>query len=130
MNLKIISLESFKKDAKKLYKKNKKLPIDLKKLNDILEENPKSGIELSSDLYKIRLENSSSKVGKSGGFRVIYYYIDKNENLYLLKIYSKTEIPNLKEEVLIKILNEQMSWNSGDSILNTDTESWTLQNSS
>jgi len=44
-----------------------------------LEENPKSGIELSSDLYKIRLENSSSKVGKSGGFRVIYYYIDKNE---------------------------------------------------
>ena len=121
MNLKIISLESFKKDAKKLYKKNKKLPIDLKKLNDILEENPKSGIELSSDLYKIRLENSSSKVGKSGGFRVIYYYIDKNENLYLLKIYSKTEIPNIKEEVLIKILNEQMSWNSGDSILNTDT---------
>ena len=86
MNLKIISLESFKKDAKKLYKKNKKLPIDLKKLNDILEENPKSGIELSSDLYKIRLENSSSKVGKSGGFRVIYYYIDKNEKLYLLKI--------------------------------------------
>lgn len=130
MNLKIISLESFKKDAKKLYKKNKKLPIDLKKLNDILEENPKSGIELSSDLYKIRLENSSSKVGKSGGFRVIYYYIDKNENLYLLKIYSKTEISNIKEEVLIKILNEQMSWNSGDSILNTDTESWTLQNSS
>ena len=130
MNLKIISLESFKKDAKELFKKNKKLPIDLKKLNDILQENPKSGIELSSDLYKIRLENSSSKVGKSGGFRVIYYYIDKNEKLYLLKIYSKTEIPNIKEEVLIKILNEQMSWNSGDSILNTDTEPWTLQNSS
>ena len=130
MNLKIISLESFKKDAKELFKKNKKLPIDLKKLNDILQENPKSGIELSSDLYKIRLENSSSKVGKSGGFRVIYYYIDKNEKLYLLKIYSKTEVPNIKEEVLIKILNEQMSWNSGDSILNTDTEPWTLQNSS
>lgn len=109
MNLKIISLESFKKDAKELFKKNKKLPIDLKKLNDILQENPKSGIELSSDLYKIRLEYSSSKVGKSGGFRVIYYYIDKNEKLYLLKIYSKTEVPNIKEEVLIKILNEQMS---------------------
>ena len=109
MNLKIISLESFKKDAKELFKKNKKLPIDLKKLNDILQENPKSVIELSSDLYKIRLENSCSKVGKSGGFRVIYYYIDKNEKLYLLKIYSKTEVPNIKEEVLIKILNEQMS---------------------
>ena len=109
MNLKIISLESFKKDAKKLYKKNKKLPSDLKTLNEVLNENPKAGIELTSDLYKIRLENSSSKVGKSGGFRIIYYYIDKDENLYLLKIYSKTETPNIKEEVLIKILNEQMS---------------------
>ena len=108
MNLKIISLESFKKDAKELFKKNKKLPIDLKKLNDILQENPKSGIELSSDLYKIRLENSSSKVGKSGGFRVIYYYLDEEENIYLLKIYSKTEIENIKEEILIKLLKSQL----------------------
>ncbi len=108
MNLKIISLESFNKDAKKLYKKNKKLPLDLKTLNEVLNENPKAGIELSSDLYKIRLENSSSKTGKSGGFRIIYYYIDKNENLYLLKIYSKTETPNIKEEILIKILKDQL----------------------
>ena len=108
MNLKIISLESFNKDAKKLHKKNKKLPLDLKMLNEVLNENPKAGIELSSDLYKIRLENSSSKTGKSGGFRIIYYHIDKNENLYLLKIYSKTETPNIKEELLIKILNDQL----------------------
>ena len=108
MNLKIISLDSFKKDAKKLYKKNKKLPIDLKTVNDTLNENPKAGIELSSNLYKIRLENSSSNTGKSGGFRIIYYYLDNNENLYLLKIYSKTETPNIKEEVLVKILNEQL----------------------
>lgn len=108
MNLKIISLDSFKKDAKKIYKKNKKLPIDLKTLNDTLNENPKAGIELSSDLYKIRLENSSSNTGKSGGFRIIYYYLDNNENLYLLKIYSKTETPNIKEEVLVKILKEQL----------------------
>ncbi len=105
MNLKIISLESFKKDVKKLYKKNKKLPRDLKTLNQSLLENPKLGIELSSRLYKMRLENSSSNTGKSGGFRVIYYYIDEDENLYLLKIYSKTELENIKEEVLIKLLN-------------------------
>ncbi len=108
MNLKIISLESFNKDAKKLYKKNKKLPIDLKTLNDILRNNPKAGVKLSFDLYKIRLENSSSNTGKSGGFRIIYYYLDENENLYLLKIYSKTETPNIKEEVLISILKEQL----------------------
>jgi len=109
MNLKIISLESFKKDVKKLYKKNKKLPQDLKTLNQSLLENPKLGIELSSRLYKMRLENSSSNTGKSGGFRVIYYYIDEDENLYLLKIYSKTELENIKEEVLIKLLKNQLS---------------------
>lgn len=110
MNLKIISLESFNKDVKKLYKKNRKLPIDLKTLNNVLKDNPKVGVELTSDLYKIRLENSSSKTGKSGGFRIIYYYIDQNENLYLLKIYSKTETPNIKEEVLVSILKDQLIW--------------------
>ncbi len=109
MNLKIISLESFKKDVKKLYKKNKKLPQDLKTLNETLLENPKVGIELSSKLYKMRLENSSSNSGKSGGFRVIYYYLDEEENAYLLKIYSKTEIENIKEEILIKILKSQLN---------------------
>ena len=109
MNLKIISLGSFKKDVKKLYKKNKKLPQDLKTLNETLLENPKVGIELSSKLYKMRLENSSSNSGKSGGFRVIYYYLDEEENAYLLKIYSKTEIENIKEEILIKILKSQLN---------------------
>ncbi|MBP9490011.1 MAG: type II toxin-antitoxin system RelE/ParE family toxin [Aliarcobacter sp.] len=108
MNLKIISLESFSKDVKKLYKKNKKLPQDLKNLNETLLENPKVGIELSSKLYKMRLENSSSNIGKSGGFRVIYYYLDEEENIYLLKIYSKTEIENIKEEILIKLLKSQL----------------------
>ena len=108
MNLKIISLESFAKDVKKLYKKNKKLPQDLKNLNETLLENPKVGIELSSKLYKMRLENSSSNIGKSGGFRVIYYYLDEEENIYLLKIYSKTEIENIKEEILIKLLKSQL----------------------
>ncbi len=108
MNLKIISLESFKKDVKKLYKKNKKLPQDLKTLNKTLLENPKVGIELSSKLYKMRLENSSSNSGKSRGFRVIYYYLDEEENLYLIKIYSKTKIENIKEEILIKLLKSQL----------------------
>ncbi len=109
MNLNILSLESFKKDVKKLYKKNKKLGLDLKSLNETLLSNPKAGIELSNSLYKIRLENSSSKTGKSGGFRIIYYYIDKNDKLYLLKIYSKTEISNIKEDILLSILNEQLA---------------------
>ncbi len=108
MNLTIISLDSFKKDVKKLFKKYKKLPIDLTNLNGILTDNPKSGVELTSKLYKIRLENSSTSTGKSGGFRVIYYYLDEKKNIYLLKMYSKTEITNIKEDVLMGIFKSQM----------------------
>ena len=36
------------------------------------------------------------------------YYLDEEENLYLLKIYSKTEIENIKEEILIKLLKSQL----------------------
>jgi mRNA-degrading endonuclease RelE of RelBE toxin-antitoxin system len=106
MNSQIISLESFRKDAKHLAKKYAKLAIDLQKLNDTLSENPKAGIALSGGLYKLRLQNSSTNSGKSGGLRVIYYYLDEQNNVYLMKIYSKTEIENISEEKLIEILEE------------------------
>lgn len=104
MNLTIISLESFAKDVKRLYKKYKQLPKDLKELRDLLQEEPKSGIELGNGCYKIRLANSSVPTGKSGGFRVIYYYLDENEHLYLMAMYSRSELENIKEEKLIEIL--------------------------
>lgn len=104
MSLKIISLESFAKDAKRLLKKYNKLAFDLRALNEILSQNPKAGIAMSNDLYKLRLKNSSATSGKSGGFRVIYYYLDADENLYLMKIYSKSEIENINEDRLLEIL--------------------------
>ena len=104
MNLKIVSLENFSKDVKKLFKKYKNISKDLKKLQDTLLKDPKSGIELGENLYKIRLANSSIPTGKSGGFRVVYYYIDQQENIYLLTIYSKRELENISDERLAEIL--------------------------
>ena len=104
MTLKIISLDSFSKEVKKLSKKYKLLSTDLKELLKILKENPKAGIELGSNCYKIRLSNSSIPTGKSGGFRVIYYYIDNKNNLYLMSMYSKTELENISDEKLLNIL--------------------------
>ena len=104
MNLKIVSLENFSKDVKKLFKKYKNISKDLKKLQDTLLKDPKSGIELGENLYKIRLSNSSIPTGKSGGFRVVYYYIDQQENIYLLTIYSKRELENISDERLAEIL--------------------------
>lgn len=106
MNLNIKTLSCFDKEVKRLFKKFKQLPSDLKILKKELLENPKSGIELSHSCYKIRLANSSIPTGKSGGFRIIYYHIDANENLYLMSIYSKNELENIDDKVILQILKE------------------------
>ena len=106
MNLNIKTLESFNKDVKKLFKKYKQLPNDLKLLRDELSLNPKSGIELGNGCYKIRLANSSIPTGKSGGFRIVYYYLDSQNNLYLMSIYSKSDLQNLNDDKILQILKD------------------------
>jgi mRNA-degrading endonuclease RelE of RelBE toxin-antitoxin system len=106
MNLKIKTLKYFENDVKRLLKKYRHLLNDLKVLNKELLKNPKAGIELGNRCYKIRLANSSIPTGKSGGFRVIYYYIDTNENLYLISMYSKNEIENIDDKTILQILKE------------------------
>ena len=105
MNLKIVNLPTFEKKVKKLFKKYKKLPKDLKTLRDVLLDNPKAGTHIVSSCYKIRLENSSIPTGKSGGFRVIYYYL-KEDKLYLMTIYSKSDLETISEKEIIEILNK------------------------
>jgi len=106
MNLNIVNLSNFTKEVKKLYKKYKKLPNDLKVLKQELSGNPKCGIHLGLSLYKIRMANSSVPTGKSGGFRVIYYYLDTKNNIYLMSIYSKSEIEDIDESKLLEILKD------------------------
>ena len=104
MNLKILRLGNFSREAKRLYKKYKKLPIDLKTLAERLADNPKSGVDLGANCYKIRLENSSIPTGKSGGFRILYYYYDGGNNLYLLSIFSKRDMENISDERVLELL--------------------------
>jgi len=104
MNLKIIRLSNFTKEAKQLYKKYKKLPNDLKILSERLHAHPKYGIDLGSNCYKIRLENSSIPTGKSGGFRIVYYYYSGDSELYLLSIFSKKDMENISDSKIVSLL--------------------------
>ncbi|WP_024790794.1 MULTISPECIES: type II toxin-antitoxin system RelE family toxin [unclassified Lebetimonas] len=106
MKYEVRILETAKKDIKKLTKKYKNIKEDLKELLNILEKNPKNGIELGDSFYKLRIKNSSSKRGKRGGFRVIYYLIEKENEIWILKIYSKSEIDNLPKQYLLSLLKE------------------------
>jgi len=103
MNLIIKPLESFKKSAKKLAKRYKNIAKDLKGLEDELSSNPDCGTYIGSNCFKIRVVNSSIPTGKSGGFRVIYYKKIKNI-IYLMEIYSKSDIENITDEKILEIL--------------------------
>ena len=104
MSIEIKPLDGFKKDFKKLAKKYRHIKTDIEEVIVLLKENPKLGIALQHSCYKIRVPNSSTPTGKSGGFRVIYYFIDKQNQLYLMNIYSKTQKDNISDKALLELL--------------------------
>ncbi|MGE4456761.1 MAG: hypothetical protein AB7E13_07480 [Arcobacteraceae bacterium] len=106
MNLQIKVLENFAKEVKKLSKRYKNISQDLKSLQMELTQNPICGISLGNNCYKIRVANSSIPTGKSGGFRVIYYYIDSQGIIYLMSIYSKSDLDSISDERILEILRE------------------------
>lgn len=101
--------DEFKRSFKRLAKKFHSLPSELEQLIQILENDPKQGTDLGNGLYKIRLASESKGKGKSGGFRVISYYIEENEKtIYLVTIYDKSEESNIKKTELVKLVNKSM----------------------
>lgn len=97
-------------------KKYKKIFNDIKTVTDELEKDNLVGVKLeglnipeNTAVYKVRIANSSTNVGKSHGFRLIYYVAIADE-IYLLAIYSKKDdirVVNEKQiEQHIKILLE------------------------
>ncbi len=98
MSYKIITIPSFDKDLKSLTKKHRSIPKDYANLLDELEQNPKLGIEISENCFKIRMTITSKGKGKSGGARVITYVYVKDETVYLLSIYDKSDDESISDK--------------------------------
>ncbi len=111
MKLKIIQTRSFSKVIDGLMRKRLLLKDNFDEFQRTLAENPDLGVRISGagGVRKTRLKGASK--GKSGGFRVCYYYF-VGKSLYLLHIYGKNEQENLtageKKELkaLVKMLKE------------------------
>jgi len=104
MSYSVVALPTFSIKLKKLAKKYKNIKSNLQSLQKELISNPKSGIALQHNCYKIRVANSSTPTEKSGSFRVVYYFIDKNDKIFLMCIYSKTQKENISENELLELL--------------------------
>ena len=105
MNYKIDTTPRFEKDVKKLKKKFPKIKDDLVKFVNELSINPELGVNLGDKIFKVRIPNSSIPTGKSGGFRVITYY-KREDTIFLVTIYSKTEQDNILTNRLREIIKE------------------------
>mgnify|MGYP001569150646 FL=1 len=105
MSFDIKSTDKFAKSFKKLAKKYKNFKKDYKYLLETLKANNHTAVQVTGDIYKIRLQNSSNPKGKSGGFRVVYFLKTEENTIYLLDIFSKNEMDNIKKHKLIEMQN-------------------------
>ena len=103
MKCEIITTDYFKKVAKPFFKKYKGFDADLEEMINYLEKNPTAGTNLGNNLYKVRMASKAKGSGKSGGFRIITYHVEKKvDSLYvnLITIYDKSEEDTIKTSEL------------------------------
>ena len=108
MNYNIELSANFKKEAKRLTKKYPSLKGELVTLFTELEENPKLGIPLGNDTYKIRLAIASKNKGKSGGARVLSFVKVTQTAVLLFSIYSKGEIDSLTDKQIKELIKDYL----------------------
>ncbi|MGV1011062.1 MAG: hypothetical protein ACOYBS_01335 [Flavobacterium sp.] len=109
MENRIVTLPIFDTRYKRFSKKFPSLNRELLELKKILLENPKSGVLITENTYKIRLASSDKNSGKSGGFRIITYLIDEKEDgveINLMLIYDKSEESSITKSEIIKIIKK------------------------
>lgn len=107
MSFNVKSITVFERQAKRLVLKFPSLRNEIRALVKELKEEPAKGTPIGNSCYKIRLSIASKGKGKSGGARILTHVIFKDNNVYLLSIYDKSEIKSLttKEvQELIKLI--------------------------
>lgn len=109
MNYEVELTDHFKKEAKRLLKKYHSLKAELSSLFETLETNPAIGIQLTNDVYKIRLAIASKGKGKSGGARIITYVKTDNSTILILSIYNKGDKESISEKEIQELLNKYVN---------------------
>lgn len=104
MSFKVKTISVFERQAKRLIKKFPSLKTEILELIKELKEQPDKGIPIGNNCYKIRLAIASKGKGKSGGARIITHLIFTDDTVYLLTIYDKSDIENLTNKEILKLV--------------------------
>lgn len=115
MEFLIIPTASFEKDMKFYQRKKKYFHIiddieniieELKKGNFLGEDIPELKLPEDESTYKVRAINSDTKVGKADGYRLIYYVIKNEYEIYLLTIYYKKDKETINTTEIIDLIKK------------------------
>jgi mRNA-degrading endonuclease RelE of RelBE toxin-antitoxin system len=106
MKYNVLSISPFDRQLKRLAKKYRSLKAEYANLVEELEKNPKKGIPMGNNCFKIRLSIASKGRGKSGGARVITHFYIENETVFLIAIYDKSEQSDISDKELRELLLE------------------------
>jgi hypothetical protein len=104
MNYNVLTIAPFDRQLKRLAKKYPSLKTEYALLIEELERNPKKGVSLGNNCFKIRLAIASKGRGKSGGTRVITHLYITGETVFLLAIYDKNEQTDISDKELKELL--------------------------
>ena len=108
MKFRIIEKRLYQKSYKKLSKHYKNIEKDVDNFLYSIKSKDDLGIEIKSNIFKVRIKNSNKNRGKSGGYRLISYLAIIENELNLLYIYDKSKIENLTENEIDKLIINQL----------------------
>lgn len=95
--------DEFNRAFKRLKKRYRSLPADLKQLLASLVANPKQGKELYNGMRKIRVSFTSKSKGKRGGWVIIRLAVNET-SLTFVYIYDKSDFDYVSDEFLDQII--------------------------
>lgn len=105
-----VSTPAFEVAAKRLLTEE-----DRRYLEVLLLDDPRRGqlVQRTGGFRKMRFARPSRREGRSGGTRVIYYYVDRMDRIYLVLVYAKgakddlTQAEENELRKLAKIFDEE-----------------------
>ncbi|MBF2058156.1 MAG: type II toxin-antitoxin system RelE/ParE family toxin [Cyanobacterium sp. T60_A2020_053] len=100
----------FENNLYKLSKKYHNIKADIKPIIEQLQKGNILGDRISGFspdiyVYKVRVKNSNIQKGKSGGYRLIYFW-ESETSILLLTIYSKSQQEDISINQINAILDE------------------------
>ena len=107
----VVEQDLYTKALKKLSKTYRNIDVDIKDFLASINTKEDLGIELKSNIFKVRVANSDKNKGKSAGYRLISYLAIVENELHLLYIYDKSKLVNVTEKEVDELVTKQIANN-------------------